>query len=395
MKFNKLIAIVAIISLAVQANAQDGALRRTTVAQNDVNTESAAESKQNVIINVTPSATASQQPATVVEAQPVVESKAEKMRKARQEAEVNTEQKIVEKLEESRLKEEQERADRLFGTKLDAAANAQLEEAVKKSEVAPVAPAPVPVAPTQVTIEKVEIVQPAPAPLAPPEIKSITPVEEVQPSAPVAPAAPVAKSSLAIEEEAPAPKANQFYVNGSLGGMSYDASNVKSNIAGGFAVGNLMNEQVAVEASFLYSNHYIDTFWNPGIYRELDQYDLGASAKYYILKGTQLKPYVGAGAAYIIRNYSQRIITNNGYQTTTIDGRSEEQTESLNLNLTAGLDFKLNQTFMIGGGVDYSMNLWNKSEFDFANYYTSLPADTKALEEINFWTVKATATVTF
>lgn len=387
MKFNKLIAVVAIISLAVQANAQEG-LRRTTVAQNDT-TEAAAESKQNVIINVAPTAQASQQPATVVEAQPVVESKADKMRKARQEAEVNTEMKIVEKLEESRLKEEQDRADRLFGTKLDPAASAQLEEAVKKSEVAPVAPAPV--APTQVTIEKVEIVQPAPAPLAPPEIKSITPMEEVQPAAP----APVAKSSLAIEEEAPkAPKANQLYVNGSLGGMNYGAGNVKSNLAGGFAVGNLMNEQVAVEASFLYSNHYIDTFWNPGIYREMDQYDIGATAKYYILKGTQLKPYVGAGAAYIIRNYSQRIVTSNGWQTQTVSGPDEESTESLNFLATAGLDFKLNDTFTIGGSADYSANLWTKNEFDFGNY-GQLPADTRPIEEINFWTLKATATVTF
>lgn len=384
MKFNKSIAFMAIISLALQANAQDGTLRRT-VAQNDT-----INSNNTTTTIVAPAPAPSQQPATVVEAQPVVESKAERMRRARQEAEVGTEQKIVEKLEESRLKEEQDRADRLFGTKLDSAASKQLEEAVKASEVAPIAPAPVP----QVVIEKVEIVQPA-QPLPPPEIKSITPVEEVQPAAPIAPA-PVAKSSLALDEEAPAPKQNQIYVNGSLGGMSYDASNVKSNMAGGFAIGNLMKEQVAVEASFLYSNHYIDTFWNPGIYRELDQYDIGLNTKYYILKNTQLKPYVGAGAAYIVRNYSQRIITSNGMGgTQTVNGPDEESTESLNLNLAAGLDFKLNETFMIGGGVDYSMNLWTKNEFDFGNYYAIQPEGTKPLEEINFWTVKATATVTF
>lgn len=382
MKFNKLIAVIAIILLAVQANAEDGGMLRRTVAENDVTSADLAgqsQTKQNQNVTVT---VQSQQPATVVEAAPVVESKAEKMRRARQEAEVNTEQKIVEKLEESRLKEEQERADRLFGNKLDAAASAQLAEAVKKSEVAPPPPPPVTPVPAQVTIEKVEIVQPAPPPV----------IEEVKPAAPVA---PVAQSKLAVEEEAPAPKAQQFYINGSLGGMNYDARNVKSNMAGGFAAGVLLKEQIAVEGSFLYSSHNIDTFWTPGIYSEMDQYDIGLGAKYYLLKDSQLKPWLGAGAAYIIRNYNQKILTSNGYQYQTVNGPNEEQTESINLNLSAGLDFKVNDTFLLGGGVDYSMNLWNQSEFDFNNYYTVLPPNTKRLEEINFWTVKATATVTF
>lgn len=410
MKFNKVIAIIAMVSMAVPAHAQDGLLRR--VAQNDVNAETAGESqtKQGVIINNTnttvqaapiqvqqaPAPTV--QPATVVEAAPVTESRAEQLRKARQGAEVATEQKIVEKLEEERLKEEQARAERLFGTKLDAAQAKALEEAAANMNSGKLAPTPVAPAPAQVTIEKVEIIQPAPiAPVAPPEVKSIT-VEEKEVVAPavVAPAAPAAVSKMEVEpaeEEAPV-KESQLYVSGSLGGVTYDASNVKGNFGGGFAIGTLVKERVAVEASFLYSNHYIDTFWNPGIFRELDQYDIGVRAKYYILP-TRLKPYIGAGASYIIRSYNQRIVTSNGFQTQTVAGPSEDQTESINLDLLAGADFQVNEMISVGAGLGYSTNLMNRNEFDFNNYYATLPENTKALEEIDFWTVKATATLSF
>ncbi len=384
MKFNNLIATIAIISLASQASAQDGTLRRA-VAQNDViesavivNTNSNSTSAAQAVAAPAPS----QQPATVVEAQPVVESKAEALRKQRIGAEVSTEQKIVEKLEESRLREEQDRADRLFGSKLDPAQAKALEEAAASTgsgkTVAPV--------PTQVTIEKIEIMQPAqPAP-------EIISVKEVAPPAAIAapaPAAATSSASASASEDEGDKKGSKLYVNGSLGALNYEASNVKGNFGGGFAVGILANERTAVEASFLYSNHFIDTFWNPGIYRELDQYDIGINAKYYILN-TRLKPFVGAGLAYITRSYSQRIVTSSG----TVAGPSDDSTTAINLGLMLGADFQINDTFMIGGGFDYSSNLTNTNEFDFQNYGI-LPENTKPLEEIAFWTLKVTGTLTF
>lgn len=391
MKFNTLVAMIAIISMAGQANAQsDGTLRRVIADNETVNTEAAGESqtKQGVIILNTTTVTPApvQQPATVVEAAPAVESKAESLRKARVGAEVSTEQKIVEKLEESRLKEEQERADRLFGNKFEAPAAAASAPAAQAQPTV-VVPAEKAQA-TQVTIEKVEIVQPAQSQLPPPEIQSVKEVD-----------APKAegKSSLALSEEAKAPvKERQIYVSGSLGGVNYDASNVKGNFGGGFAIGMLMDERVAVEASFLYSNHFIDTFWNPQIYRELDQYDVGINAKYYLLT-TRLQPYIGAGASYITRQYKQRIISTNVINgtTTVANGPQEDQTEAINLNLMVGADFVATENFRIGGGLDYSTNIMNRNEFEFANYYSQLPENTKALEEIDFWTLKVTATLTF
>jgi len=395
MKFNNLIAVLAITTLSLPANAQDGMLRRV-VAQNDtVQADTAIiNNNTNTTVQAVQQAPApSVQPATVVEAAPVMESKAEQLRKARQGAEVATEQKIVEKLEESRLKEEQDRADRLFGNKLDASQTKAIEDASANMNSGKVAPTPVP---TQVTIETVEFIQPAVSPVAPPEVKSITAEKEVIPPAIAAPVAPAAVSKMEVEEaeEEAQPQGSKFYVSGSLGGMEYDASNVKSNGAGGFAIGVLTNERTAIEANFLYSSHYIDTFWNPGIYRELDQYNIGINAKYYILS-TRIKPFLGAGASYIMRNYSQRVVTTNGFgQTQTVAGPSEDDTESVNLDLMAGADFQVNEMFMIGAGLSYSTNIMNRNEFDF-NQYAVLPENTKALEEIDFWTFKVTGSLTF
>lgn len=399
MKFQNLVAIVAITAFTVQVNAQaDGTLRRfaqndtqVTTVTTEVNTSTQPVQQQQAVQPVQPQAV--QQPATVVEAAPVVESKAEQLRKARQNAEISTEQKIVEKLEESRLKEEQERADRLFGTKLDATAQQQLQEAMNASaQKVEIVPAEKPLVqpqpqPTQVTIEKVEIVQPAPLP--PPEIKS---VEEVKEEAPKA----SSKGSLAVqaeELEEEEPQSQKFYVNASLGAVSYEASNVKGNFGGGVSVGMLVDDRTALELGFLYSNHYIDTFWEPSIYREMDQYDISLTGKYNLLTG-RIRPYVGAGAAYIVRNYQQRIWTQNiNGQIQSVAGPSEDQTDSINFLLMVGADFQVSENISIGAGVDYSTNVMSKSEFQFQQY--SLPEGTKAIEEIDFFTTKVTAKMTF
>lgn len=394
MKFNNLVAIIATISFAIPVNAQDGTLRR--VAQNDQTTTVTTEVNTTTVAPQavqTSAPAASVQPATVVEAAPVSESKAESLRKARQGAEISTEQKIVEKLEESRLKEEQDRADRLFGNKLDSSAQKQLDEAAKAQSQGPVAPAPVvaPVAPApaQVTIEKVEIIQPAPVPA--PEIKSVEVVKETPAPAPAAAASISASQADVEEDETPSQK---YYVSAALGAVNYDASNVKGNFGGGVSVGMLVNERSSVELGFLYSNAFIDTFWEAPIYREMDQYDISFSAKYNILTG-RIRPYVGGGAAYIIRNYQQRLPMLNANGTvSSVAGPSEDQTDSVNLMLMAGADFQVSETISIGAGVDYSTNIMNRSEINFQNYGIN-PEGTKAIEEIDFFTTKVHAKMTF
>lgn len=356
MKFNKLVAVLAITTLAVQANAQGD----TTVIMNSTN--SSASTSQAV-----------QQPTTVVEAAPVSDSKADLMRKARQNEEIKTEQKIVEKLEESRLKEEQQRAERLFGNKLDAAPAAAVvpvvaeekKEEVKKEEPKEVAPTP-----AQVTIEKIEIVQPKEEPIKEEKIE------------------PAAVSKIEVEEEKPVDAKDSFFVGGLLGVANYQASNVKSNYALGFSVGMNFKTNFVLEGSFLYSNHTVDTYWQAPLYRDLDQMDFGVAGKYYILPG-KLKPYLGASLTYINRKYTDRIMGWNGQSYNT---NQSEETNAINGGLLGGVDYQINEKFLIGGGLDYNMNISNQNNF-LSQY--QIPQGVTPLEEVDYYTVKINAKLTF
>lgn len=367
MKFTKLVASLALVSMTIQASA-DGTLRRQ-VAQNDTQTIT-TEAVEAADVTTAPAAQA--QPATVVEAAPAVESKAESLRKARQGAEVNTEQKIVEKLEESRLKEERDRADRLFGNKLDTPAPAVVQT-----------PAPVVVAPaliedkkeekpTQVTIEKVEIVQPAPAVAA---VKDEGDAAEGQ-------------SKAKLDDKEKPVSSSRPSVSIFAGSMNYNASNVSTNYGIGLGVGTIIDEHYGIEANFLYSDHAIqDPYWgsNSPLFKELNQYNIGVAAKYYVLTG-KLKPYVGAGIDYVYREYENRV--RNGYwggNNLNYD-RDHQTTDAINGSLLAGVDFDLNQSWTIGVNFQYSKNLVDINKFDRASYYTYnyIPDGTRPLEEIDY-----------
>jgi hypothetical protein len=400
MQFSKFVAIIAILGVGLQANAYtDGSLRRGyTVAQNDTTAVSESQPTQGVVIlntntntnsasnaakaNAQQSQTATQIPTTVVEANPVSESRAEAMRRARQNAELQTEQKIVEKLEESRLREENERAERLFGNKLEGSAASATATAVATPDgaaaaatatavaapVAPVVVEPVKEEQPTVNIEKVEI---------------ITPVKEE---------APVAETKMVLEEPKQEGK-DKFYVSPMLGVPSYNASNVKSNYALGLALGTILkNDKIALEGTFLYSNHSVDTFWMHPIYKNLDQYDFSAAAKYYVFPGP-LRPYAGVSMTYIYRQYSDRVQdnTNPGWQVNPYS--QSEESHAVNVGLLAGADFALNENVMIGAGMDWNFNIMSKADINYSSY--SLPSNSKPLEEIDYYTLKINAKISF
>lgn len=376
MRFTKLVAMVAIIGWMANATAQeDGTLRESNVVILNSNTN-------------TNSNTAIQQPTTVVEAAPAQESRAELMRKARQNAEVQTEQKIVEKLEESRLREENERAERLFGNKLESGGAAATATAVATpngaaaTATAVAVPVTEPVKeekPTQVTIEKVEIV----APVAP-----ITPIKEEPPVT-----SPVSEIKSEIKESQE-PDMKKWYATGIVGVPSYQASNIKTNYALGVSVGTITSPRWAVEGTFMYSNHNVDTFWDPqGIFRDLDQYDFQAAAKYFLMEG-QLRPYLGGSLTYIYRKYSDRVDYGSSYSTSwsAYDGiDDQEETHALNAGLVGGVEFAISPDFAVGGGLDYNWNLASKNDFNSSN----IPHNSTPLEEIEYWTLKLGATVRF
>ena len=72
---------------------------------------------------VVPQTSVQTQPTTFIEASPLSDSKADYIRKNRQDEEMKTETRIVEKLEQSRMEDEKRRAAALFGDKFDSMQN--------------------------------------------------------------------------------------------------------------------------------------------------------------------------------------------------------------------------------------------------------------------------------
>jgi len=280
-------------------------------------------------------------------------TKTDTYRKSRQDVEAKTEAQIVEKLEESRLIDEKGRADRLFGDRLE-------------SQTPPA------------QIEKVEITQPE-------EIEVIQSVRST----------PKKKSegqlvARDILEDEPKDESVHPYVSLILASPTYKAENVKSNYGVGVAVGGMIEPRWSLEGTFIASNYFVDTFWEYNLYREMDQYDAGLGVKYTFLEG-RLKPYLGGSVNYIYRKYVERVKFGPGWMIN--PNEDTEETHSINLGLSGGVDFAVNTWLGLGAGVEYSKNLMNKNEFQYDAY--GLPSNGKALEEIDFWTLKLLAKFSF
>ncbi|MBC7456768.1 MAG: hypothetical protein H7235_00720, partial [Bdellovibrionaceae bacterium] len=108
-----------------------------------IQSTSQARPQQIQTVIVARQAPVQKQPVTMVEASPLSSSNADSIRKSRQEEEMKTETRIVEKLETSRMEDEKRRAQVLFGDKFDALNNK--EQAVAQPVyVAPVQPVAAP-----------------------------------------------------------------------------------------------------------------------------------------------------------------------------------------------------------------------------------------------------------
>jgi outer membrane protein W len=214
-------------------------------------------------------------------------------------------------------------------------------------------------------------------------------VEIIQP-APEPKASPVAESTMEAKSDDEAKSPAKYYVSGLVGNLSYAATNVKSNYGLGFSVGTIVQDRWAFEVAYVYSNHNIEDIWQPAlIYHKLDQMDLGGAAKYYFSAG-RLKPYAGASLSYITRKYTDRIYQNqipgNNYS-------NSETTQSVNMGVLGGVDYAISDSFMLGGGADYSFNVFDVNGFDERAY--NLPPGSQVLEKISFWTVKITGKFVF
>lgn len=324
------------------------------------NEESVATAAPGIIIlnqgNAAPST--QQQPTTYVEATPSPESRTEQFRRARQDAEANTEKLLSEKLEESRLVDERKRLEKILGNTIEGSAinsdpqqqqqqnpQAQGYNSVQKVQVINEAPRTFGQENDSMIREKVEKLQKS-------DKSDLDLVQEVEESE-----ATAAKQVAAVA----AVNTRQYYLGGAVGSASYlGVVNVQGNMAAGVTFGSILPTGVSLEASFMYSNFYIDEYWwNFPYFREMDQYSLGLGAKYNFSFGI-VKPNFGGLISYNYRKYFDR-----GYYSYGYSNDSEVTSHAIDLGLTAGVDVDITETFSLGFEYRYMTNLANRADSDY------------------------------
>ena len=284
-----------------------------------------------------------------VNAAPLTKSRAEEIREARQQTEVETENRIVEKLEQSRIEDEKRRASVLFGDQFNQLNNGQPNQNMNNQQQVQT------VAPVQVDTTR-DVIR-----------------EEL-------------RAALKAEEEAPVVPVQTKYF-GLVGGIGDypEAKNVSSNYTFGASFGVEYDSSYAFEGSLLYSSFDVDQYtaygngyaYNPytGSYNYVpakvhtNQYAGSLALKYLLLDG-MIRPTVGAMLQFTYRNYSWANAASampygygygygygypNSY-TGGVNDKNSADSSAFDMGLTAGADIKLTNKFTLG--VDYKY-LWN------------------------------------
>lgn len=343
----------------------------TALAQEVIVSESTSTQKSVIKSRV------GSQPVTSVEATPLVESKAEHLRKQRENAEINTENKIVEKLEQSRLDDEKKRADKLFGNRLES--DSDTNEKVKEKEAVqqqPIAP--------QVLQPQVIVVQPQISAIK--EEEKIEKIEKVESSKSIQ---DEKNSKLAVDETDYVETA-KMYVSGGLGTISYPGiGNARGNVATQISLGLEYNTGMVLEGTFAYSNLYLnDNFWVYPFFRSVNQYQGIFSAKYNFLQ-ERIRPYIAGSISYTYRAYTDRAPYQGG------PTESHANSNSIDLGLGGGADVMVTKRFSVGGDLRYFFNVVSMSSDYFIGRNDLYYDGTKPLEKSGYWTFMITGKYRF
>lgn len=356
--------------VVVQAQPAGGSQTQPIYILNQA-TPSAQANAQNT--NTVQTQQIQKQPTTFVEASPMVESRADQMRKSRMDAEGQTETKIVEKLEQSRLDDEKRRADVLFGNKFD-----QLNNKPEVQQQQPVQP----VQPIQPTVIQVPVQTIAPPPVEQKDVLTREAIrEELQ-------------SALKVEQDVPATAVETKYFSALLGMPDHpDSSNIRGNYSLGAIFGTKYDDTYAVEGAFVFSNYTMNPIYYNGYVApdmDVNQYSGSIGIKYFMFSG-MVKPFVGGLGQYTYRTFQW---ANTGYAQYYTNSSSETSTNShaIDLGVNVGADVTFNSKFTVGFDYRYFFNLSsrrNQSAFAYQPYYGT------ALEQLNSTLVSVTAKVQF
>ncbi len=374
MKANNFIAMMAVVLFwanASHAQNVDVAIQEEIIQENApkrkvVQTPTAApggvvimnNQNQNAEQSSAQASKLNNQPVTVVEASPVVISRADAIRKARQNSELQTEQMIVEKLEISRMEDEKLRSDRIAGSAAFASASASASASGGGAAAASASATAVAVNSRPAAYEVIEVV----------EVKKEVP--------------PVKKDT------------SVFVIGAGAGLTSYQVNNVQSNQAFGITLGSESSDGLGMELGVAYSNHYVQEFFRFPLYREMDQYNVSGVLKYTFMRESRIRPYAGALASYTYRRYFNRWVGTNQQVNSPYMPRDQEvTTQAFDLGLDTGLDFMVSESFSVGADFRYSMNVYNRVNNNYFN--AAYIASGTPLEELSYYAMMLNAKVRF
>jgi|GEM_PF-6734895 len=352
MKFTRIVVVVAGVMFAAQATAQNSQSAaqatatqdqtitvNTTVNAADVAKDEAAkpEVKPTVapapVVVVAPSA----QPAAPTSTS-ATDAKLDAIKKVRQDVEQKNDSKIIEKLEKTRLEDEKNLSEKIDSTNLKDDKKPVVEQQQVQQQPA-------------VKIEKVEVIQAAP---------TVQPVVEDK-----------------KEEKAEDKKEDRkWYAGIGAGNVIYNGNVLtKSNF--GVMIGTMIDDHLAVEGSLVYTSLAMNNYWNGGgaqnlLFNSMDQYDIGAALKYYVLDSVRFRPYVGVSADYILRQYKDSYL----------NYVSSQNTNSLNFGALGGIDVRLTERLSLGGEFKYELPIYSQDNGIVSSSYWASWA--KPLEQTSF-----------
>lgn len=352
----------------------DAEIDRMYSAPTIQSTTSQPQQVQTVIVSR--QAPVQKQPVTMVEASPLNSSNADSIRKSRQEEEMRTETRIVEKLEVSRMEDEKRRAQVLFGDKFDALNNK--DQAVHQPVVQQVAE-PVYVAPVQAPSSHVQ-----PQPIIIQEKESSLTRDDVAQEVRAA----LDEDKAAVNEDYSDSMFERKYFSAQAGVPQYaDSQAIRGNYSAGIGIGT-QNDYLQLEGGFIYSNYSLDAFYYNQFYQVsyapfiMNQYQTYLSAKFQIMSGS-IRPNLGGIVAYSYRTYITDAYTSFGAA-----GTKTGSSGAIDLGITAGVDIALNQRFSLGADLKYMFNM-------SANINGNTVAGAASPEKLNYYLLGISAKMSF
>ena len=272
----------------------------------------------------------SNQPTVHVKDVPIRKTFATELRKSRTDAEIETEQKIVEKLESARLRDEQERYNRLFGK--------PKPHSVRESEH------------TKIVV---------------PHTTHSYPVQAI------------AKDT--DEND----RAYLGLMAGQITNLSQQLINVQSFGSFGASFGTKDNSGLIIEGALYYSQHqitpmgnlFMNNIFNVGnFFSSTVQHLTGVLALMYSPMTSRMQPYAGVAASYNLWMYQH----NNTYNMMNFNCHLNYQfcangfykTNSIDIGINAGMDIKLNKKMDVGVNLLLNiLNVYNNHSRMYNNYY--------------------------